>query len=959
MFRRIAYWGFLGGALWALAGSIAAVAEEKALTGVALVIGQSEYEHLAALPNPANDAEAIDDLLSDLGFEVDLVRDADRKKLVRALERFAEDAEGADVALIYYSGHGIEAGGENFLVPVDADIGALDDIAGELAPVSEMLARLESTVQVTIVLLDACRSNPFPAGSMVTLAGGTEPVPISVAGLGEPRGASALKPAGGDSPDGLGAVLGFAAAPGHVALDGQPGSNSPYAAALLKHLPAGGFAFSDVMTMVTEEVWLRTEAKQLPWTNSSLRRLLFFGGTVEAEDDETAPIRGERRKLLLSMVSVGDVERRQVAAAAEKNGVPMDALFGMLEALGAEAPDDPDQLARLLDEQAARVKSLLEDRAALKQSDPEIARLSGLAGEALAEGALEAALAYHERAKARVGELQETLDQTEADLKARRIEHAAVFASSAETYALAYDYVAAAVDFGKAFGQVERWDDRLALRYKQSQAKAFTDQHFFHADEAAGEEAITAYQEAIRLASPDGDPEGWADSRSGLALAIWGRGERQAETAEIERAVALLRETIAAPALAELPVKRAQLQGDLALVLMTLGERQTGTETLEQSVTASRAAMEVRTRAVAPLEWARLQNHLGSTLFVIGQRQQTRERLEEAVAAFRSALDVWTAQNAPMDWGNAQNNLALALGELGSRDPDAARLTEAAALLEAIFSVRTRAFAPLHWAETHSNLGSTLYHLGLREEGVARFDAAAQSFRLALEEITRTRDPLKWAGIEDNLGLALSTSAGRTGDLAVLDQAIIAFEAALSERTRERVPLEWAATSNNLANAYFRYGEYTHEVSHYRKAVPIYEAILSVRTRDFDAIGWASTNNNLANSYFSLGTHGDGPDSLRKAVDHYRLALSAYDRASNPVSYADTHYNLALVQLELGKQTSDRAVLAEGLASIEECRAVYHEAGQRQWDSYFDSIEAGIRAADLDLLLKEKMKAAE
>src|SRR6185436_17138997 len=205
-------------------------------------------------------AKAINTLLTNLGFEVDLVANADRRKLGKSLDRFVEDAADADVALIYYSGHGIEAGGENFLVPVDADIAALDRARETLVPVSSVLARLQATVPVTIVLLDACRSNPFPAGATIRLDAGSTPVAIAAAGLGTPRGAIALGgddgQNGGDSGGkGLGAVIGFAAAPGQVALDGEPNGNSPYAAALIKHFSAPGFAFSDVMTMVTEEVY--------------------------------------------------------------------------------------------------------------------------------------------------------------------------------------------------------------------------------------------------------------------------------------------------------------------------------------------------------------------------------------------------------------------------------------------------------------------------------------------------------------------------------------------------------------------------------------------------------------------------------------------------------------------------------------------------------------------------------
>ena len=286
-----------------LAGALPLHAQDR-LNGVALVIGQSSYQHLAPLENPRNDARAIDRLLSDLGFEVDSVIDADRRKLTRTLERFAEDAADADVALVYYSGHGIEAGGENFLVPVDADVSALDKAGETLVPLSQLLTKLQASVPVTILLLDACRDSPFPAGATVRVDGGSPPVPVAAAGLSAPRGATPLAaPAPAKRPvpgrEEYGSVLGFAAAPGRVALDGEPGGNSPYAAALIKHLSAGGYDFGDVMTMVSEEVWLKTRAAQTPWTNTSLRRNLFFGERPEEGAGDEAVIRGERRGLLL------------------------------------------------------------------------------------------------------------------------------------------------------------------------------------------------------------------------------------------------------------------------------------------------------------------------------------------------------------------------------------------------------------------------------------------------------------------------------------------------------------------------------------------------------------------------------------------------------------------------------------------------------------------------------------
>mgnify|MGYP000931711085 CR=1 FL=1 len=649
-----------------------AKAEEKALHGIALVIGQSDYKNLGKLTNPANDAKAIDRLLTDLGFEVDLVANADRKKLAKALSRFVEDAADADVALVYYSGHGIEAGGENFLVPVDADVSALDRASETLVPVSKMLAELQATVPVTIVLLDACRSNPFPAGATVKLEDGTEAVPVAAGGLSAPRGSVAIGGNGGstDNPDTLGAVIGFAAAPGHVALDGDPGSNSPYAAALLKHFPAPGFAFSDVMTMVTEEVYLKTGAKQVPWVNASLRRLLYFGGSAEddTDGDQTA-IRGERRKLLLTISTLGDVERQQVVAKSQSNGVPMDALFAMLKAVGADVPQDPEQLAKLLEDQTVRLKALLDESSALKNPDPEIARLSGLANEAVSEGALETAITFRERAKSRVGELSSTVDQAEADLKAKRIEFAAVFAASAETYALAYDNARAAEDFGKAFDQVAKWDDALALQYKLKQAQAFSDLGFYKADTSANQSALDAYRQAALLAPAEKDPTGWAASQTGIAMALYNAGYRATGTKELEDAATLLRAALSSPALADHPGDAVQLQSSLSLVLLTIGMREPGPEHLEEAAQYAQAALDVIDRQRSAREWAQLQYRLGSALYLQGVRSQSLDLVKAAENAFRASLEELTRERDPLVWANAENNLGLAVGQIGGNRP--------------------------------------------------------------------------------------------------------------------------------------------------------------------------------------------------------------------------------------------------------------------------------------------------
>ena len=374
-----------------------------ALKGVALVIGNGDYASLPKLDNPANDARAIEELLNELGFDTAVKDDRDLGELRRDLERFAEDAEDADVAVVYYSGHGIEAGGENFLVPTDADPSALDDANEKLAPLSAIMTRLQGDRAGRHRPARRLSHQSFPAERNADALGWRCAGGNHGPGLGEARGVVALSSKTADGRDNLGTVIGFAAEPGQAALDGTPGGNSPYAAAVLKHLDAmSGYDFGLVMRMVAEEVYLRTEGRQRPWMSESLRRLLYFGKAPAGPTGEEGEILSERRQLLITIADLPDTKRSRVQAIAAERDVPMDALYGMLKQLGANNPTIPPEIDRLLREQTERIKEMIADRAALTGPDPEIQRLTRLADEAVAQGALQTAVAINQRAKARL-----------------------------------------------------------------------------------------------------------------------------------------------------------------------------------------------------------------------------------------------------------------------------------------------------------------------------------------------------------------------------------------------------------------------------------------------------------------------------------------------------------------------------------------------------------------------------
>src|SRR5262245_8109993 len=219
----------------ALAGLTAGPANAE--KRVALVIGNSAYQHTRALPNPRNDAEAIAKLLRDNGFaEVALKSDLDYRAMREAVRHFANQAQAAEVALVYYAGHGLEVAGENYLVPVDAKLLRDFDLDFEAVPLTLLLGAVDGARKLKVVVLDACRNNPL--GERMALRAGA--VRSVDRGLGriEPRGEM---------------LVAYSAKAGTVARDGA-GRHSPYADALLKHMATPGLDVIRMFGRVKEAV---------------------------------------------------------------------------------------------------------------------------------------------------------------------------------------------------------------------------------------------------------------------------------------------------------------------------------------------------------------------------------------------------------------------------------------------------------------------------------------------------------------------------------------------------------------------------------------------------------------------------------------------------------------------------------------------------------------------------------
>jgi len=237
----------------------------------ALVIGNSDYT-VSPLKNPVNDAADMSFILKKLGFDVISALDCDRSEMRGAIRSFYKQVKGSDVGLFYYAGHGIQLNGENYLVPVNSDITEEFEVEDQCVKVSSVLSAMGAAKNsINIVILDACRNNPFAT----SYRSGT-------------RGLAKM-----NAP--VGTFLAYATAPGSVALDTTTRGltlkynktkpvekgNGLYTAKLLKYIVQPELSIEDVFKRVRVEVMTDTNNKQIPWESSSLTTDFSFGGSNE------------------------------------------------------------------------------------------------------------------------------------------------------------------------------------------------------------------------------------------------------------------------------------------------------------------------------------------------------------------------------------------------------------------------------------------------------------------------------------------------------------------------------------------------------------------------------------------------------------------------------------------------------------------------------------------------------
>lgn len=236
----------------------------------ALVFGNGAYQSLDVLRNAPNDASDLANKLAAQGFRVTMGIDLDRTTMLTAVQNFSQSLQPGDTALFFFAGHGMQIGQDNYIMPVNAEDTNLDALQASSIRLQSVISSLESRASTRIIILDACRNNPFPTSDTVSRSSSVS------------RGFLKLDA-------GVGSFIAFSTAPGAVADDGT-GRNSPFTEALLRHMDRGGENIHAVMRRVRADVMQSTSNRQIPWENSALIDEVFLSARPAAIAQTAQPL---------------------------------------------------------------------------------------------------------------------------------------------------------------------------------------------------------------------------------------------------------------------------------------------------------------------------------------------------------------------------------------------------------------------------------------------------------------------------------------------------------------------------------------------------------------------------------------------------------------------------------------------------------------------------------------------
>lgn len=836
---------------------------------VALVFSAQDYEAIRPLKNPRNDARLIEQALEDLGFEVSSESDRDLKRMRRALDNFVEDAEDADVAFVYFAGHGVEIAGRNHLLPVDADASSLERLRETSLPLEEVRATIASVAKTVLIVLDACRNDPFGADAGIEAGRGA-------VSLAPPAVREAARPGLGRIGRAENTLFAFSAAPGETALDGA-GENSPFATALAGYLDTDGLEIRSVLTLVQQQVYDETGGRQLPYVESGLPTLFFASSSGEIP---------EREALLLAMADITPDMRAEVEQVAMSSDMPLAPLYGALISADLKSLSGTDRLSRLEEAATAYVKARAELRT-LAASDPEVAQLRGEAEAQMGLGAFDKARAILAEAVA--------IDANSADalagkLVARRVSEAASLRAAASISLAQLDYSAAIDAYEKAASLHLRIEDEAVPDTdRRARDWLLADLGDLHAQLGSTTHALDAYRRM--------------EAASRLRLAHGGNSD----DAIRDLGLAMLRVS---------DVLRAQ--GDIAGALALLEEN-----------LKLRGAQ--RPRMEGNADWLTSVGNITERIGDIYRQRQDLDgalRYYDATLNFRE----WLVEHYAGRPENRDGLLSI-LGRIGSVRYDKAdfsgartfweRQLEAARAFSADFPDRVSASIRLF--DALQAVGDAALATGGKEQALAAFEEAAAGARQLIERDGR-QAAVRYSLAQSlkGAGWAHLALGDRPAGFAAFDEALAVMEALTAQDPHN---VQWrlyrARIMNDIGTARYQASEYGKAAEVLSLSIADLQALVDSPAADRDS------RLALMRAYLDLGRSERLTDDIAGARQAYAAAVGI-GRQLDLVNSEDSAlrgnfeaalYNLGVMHEMLDENQDAAKTFSDILALAEETNA--------------------------------------
>ncbi len=838
---------------------------------VALVFGAGRYETIRPLENAVNDARAIEEALDALGFEVFIETNRNLRRMRRALSDFAEDAASADVAFVFFAGHGVEINGQNMLLPTDASTASLDSLKASSLPLEELRETVAKVAKIGLIVLDACRDDPFGA---ISDPGG--------------RGATALalpqtvKPGLGRMGRAENTLFAFSAAPGETASDGE-GGNSPFTTALTKYLGTEGLEIRSVLTLVQQEVYDRSRGSQLPYVESGLPRLFFASQTA----DELP----ERERLLLAMADVSPQMRLDVERIAADAQMPLAPLYGAL--IGSDlASLNREERGNKLREAAAAFTKVRDELRSLRSGDERVTALRQQAEEQLSLGAFDAARARLTEAANIDATSRETLranfiERTLSEAATHYLNGGAAAAELRHTLAIA-DYEKAAV----LYSEVEEEDIPADDRHQQ----ILTLEALGNVNITIGNigKAASALNRRLRVSADRAvsDPAnaGW---QRDLSVSHNQVGNVQVAQGDLAAALSSYQASLAiAERLAASDPANVGWQRDLSVSQSKVGNVQVAQGDLAAALSSYQADLAIAERlAASDLANVGWQRDLSVSYEKVGDVQVAQGDLAGAMSSYQASLAI-RERLATSDPANAgwQRDLSVSYERVGSVQVAQGDLAGAMSSYQASLAIRERlATSDPANAGWQRDLSVSYERVGSVQAAQGDLAVAMSSYQasLAIRERLATSDPANAGWQRD-----LSVSHNKVGNVQIeqsdLAGALTSYQTSLA--IRERLATSDPANAGwqrDLSVSYEKVGDVQVAQGDLAGAMSSYQTSLAIAERLAASnpanAGW---QHDLLVSYEKVGDVQMAQGDLAGAMSSYQTSLAIAERlaASDPAN---------------------------------------------------------------------------